>query len=74
MGTSMRTVRDLPRRLLALPVRAYQVGVSPYTPPARPMIFNASGNRTRMSLSWSFWSTSGCWLPMWKNVFVAPTW
>ncbi|MFQ6485629.1 membrane protein insertion efficiency factor YidD [Brachybacterium epidermidis] len=30
----MRTVRDLPRRLLALPVRAYQVGVSPYTPPA----------------------------------------
>lgn len=34
MGTSMRTVRDLPRRLLALPVRAYQVGVSPYTPPA----------------------------------------
>ena len=34
MGTSMRTVRDLPRRLLALPVRAYQVGISPYTPPA----------------------------------------
>ena len=34
MGASMRTVRDLPRRLLALPVRAYQVGVSPYTPPA----------------------------------------
>ena len=34
MGTSMRTVRDLARRLLALPVRAYQVGISPYTPPA----------------------------------------
>lgn len=23
----------LPRRILALPVRAYQVGISPYTPP-----------------------------------------
>ena len=27
-------MRHLPRRLLALPVRAYQVGISPYTPPA----------------------------------------
>src|SRR5699024_2682755 len=25
---------SLPRRLVALPVRAYQVGISPYTPPA----------------------------------------
>ena len=25
---------SLPRRLAALPVRAYQVGISPYTPPA----------------------------------------
>ncbi|WP_342751928.1 membrane protein insertion efficiency factor YidD [Brachybacterium timonense] len=24
----------MPRRLLQLPVRAYQVGISPYTPPA----------------------------------------
>lgn len=24
----------LPRRMVALPVRAYQVGISPYTPPA----------------------------------------
>lgn len=28
-----RLVR-LPRRLLMLPIRAYQVGISPYTPPA----------------------------------------
>lgn len=27
-------VAVLPRRLLTLPVRAYQVGISPYTPPA----------------------------------------
>lgn len=36
-STSSPTVRSLtrfPRRLLALPVRAYQVGISPYTPPA----------------------------------------
>src|SRR5699024_12470380 len=25
---------SLPRRLVAVPVRAYQVGISPYTPPA----------------------------------------
>ncbi|PZP16211.1 MAG: membrane protein insertion efficiency factor YidD [Brachybacterium faecium] len=30
----MRSLARLPRRLLALPVRAYQVGISPYTPPA----------------------------------------
>ncbi|MGO1424107.1 MAG: membrane protein insertion efficiency factor YidD [Brachybacterium sp.] len=27
-------LRRLPRRLLMLPVRGYQVGISPYTPPA----------------------------------------
>src|SRR5699024_1049585 len=27
-------LRTLPRRLLMLPVRGYQVGISPYTPPA----------------------------------------
>ena len=27
-------ITRLPRRLLMLPVRAYQVGISPYTPPA----------------------------------------
>ena len=30
----LRTLSRLPRRILALPVRAYQVGISPYTPPA----------------------------------------
>ncbi|MCT2176548.1 membrane protein insertion efficiency factor YidD [Brachybacterium muris] len=34
MAASMRSLARLPRRLLALPVRAYQVGISPYTPPA----------------------------------------
>ncbi len=28
------SLSTLPRRLLALPIRAYQVGISPYTPPA----------------------------------------
>ena len=27
-------ISRMPRRLLQLPVRAYQVGISPYTPPA----------------------------------------
>ena len=27
-------IRQIPRRVLQLPVRAYQVGISPYTPPA----------------------------------------
>lgn len=30
----LAAVRRLPRRMVALPVRAYQVGISPYTPPA----------------------------------------
>ncbi|MBM7502388.1 membrane protein insertion efficiency factor YidD [Brachybacterium muris] len=34
MPATMRSLARLPRRLLALPVRAYQVGISPYTPPA----------------------------------------
>lgn len=34
MAATMRSLARLPRRLLALPVRAYQVGISPYTPPA----------------------------------------
>lgn len=34
MPATMRSLARLPRRLLALPVRAYQVGMSPYTPPA----------------------------------------
>lgn len=31
---SARGLLSLPRWILALPVRAYQVGISPYTPPA----------------------------------------
>lgn len=30
----VRTLIGIPRRVLVLPVRAYQVGISPYTPPA----------------------------------------
>lgn len=30
----LTTALSLPRRLVALPVRAYQLGISPYTPPA----------------------------------------
>lgn len=30
----LRSLTRWPRRLLTLPVRAYQVGISPYTPPA----------------------------------------
>lgn len=33
-GGALRAVIRLPRRLLMLLVRAYQVGISPYTPPA----------------------------------------
>jgi len=31
---ALGAVLRLPRKLLMLPVRAYQVGISPYTPPA----------------------------------------
>ena len=31
---ALRRLGRLPRRLLMLPVRGYQVGISPYTPPA----------------------------------------
>ncbi|UVY84595.1 membrane protein insertion efficiency factor YidD [Brachybacterium sp. NBEC-018] len=32
--SAVRAIARAPRRLLMLPVRAYQVGISPYTPPA----------------------------------------
>ena len=31
---ALGAVLEMPRKLLMLPVRAYQVGISPYTPPA----------------------------------------
>ena len=33
-ASRLRGLARLPRRLLMLPVRGYQVGISPYTPPA----------------------------------------
>lgn len=33
-ASAVRAVASIPRRILGLAVRAYQVGISPYTPPA----------------------------------------
>ena len=33
-GSGRPSLASLPRRALMLPVRAYQVGISPFTPPA----------------------------------------